>query len=103
MHIDLRRKADLFDFHNALIFLGFLLFFSLLKAELAIVHDLADGGIGLGGDVHQVESLFFGGIQRLLKGHDPQLLALAVDQPDFLFPDFLVDLMFHDANVKAPP
>ena len=50
-----------------------------------------------------VLALFFGGFQRLLEGHDPQLLALAVDQPDFLFPDFLVDLMFHDANVKAPP
>ena len=44
-----------FDLHDPLVLLGFLFPLGLLETVLAVVHELADGGDGVGGDLHQVQ------------------------------------------------
>ena len=65
----------------------------LLEAVLAVVHDLADRGLGAGGDFHQVEVLFIGDVQSRRGGHDAQLGAVIPDEADFLITDLLIDLI----------
>ena len=76
-----------------LILAGFLLLLALLKAELSVVHELADGGDGVGGNLHQVQVGFAGLGHGLGQGHNPKLLPLGGDQAHFLVVNFLVDLM----------
>ncbi len=54
---------------------------------LAIVHDLANGRLGGGGDFDQVESLFPGPFQGFLGRHEAHLLAGVVNQADFPDPN----------------
>ena len=71
----------------------FFLPFGLLKAVLAVVHELADRGNGIGGDLDQVQ-LRLGGLGHGLgDGQDTKLLSLGGDQAHFLVPDLLIDLM----------
>ena len=67
--------------------------FGLLEAELAVVHDSADGGIGAGGYLDQIQILFNCYFESFLSGHDAQLLSFTADQAYFLVNDLLVDLM----------
>ena len=67
--------------------------FELVKAELAVVHDLAHGGNGVGRDLHKVELLLLCLGQRLLCGDDAEHGAVRCDQADLLIPDLLIELM----------
>jgi len=109
--IDAGRHADLLYLDDTLILLGFLLLLGLLKAELAVVHDAADRGIGARSDLDQVKLLFCGDLQGFLGGHNAQLIALVVYQAYFLVDDLFVDLMcsvcdrkhlrFNNTKIKA--
>ena len=66
---------------------------ALLEPELAVVHQLADGGSGLRRDLDQVQALFIGDLQSLRRGHDAELLALGTDQADLLVADLLIQFM----------
>ena len=97
--VDLGGQTDFLDIHNLLVLAGFLFLFGLFKAELAVVHDAAHGGLCLGGDLYQVQTPLDGGIHGLLQGNDAQLGTVAVDQSNFLITNLFVDLMLQSANV----
>ena len=93
VRVDARGHADLLDLDDALILPGFLFLLELVKAELAVVHDLAHGGNGVGRDLHKVELLLLCLGQRLLCGDDAEHGAVRCDQADLLIPDLLIELM----------
>jgi len=57
----------------------------------AIVHDPADGRVGVGRDLHQIELLVAGLRLRFGQGADPQLLAFGTDEEDLAGSDAVVD------------
>jgi hypothetical protein len=57
----------------------------------AIVHDPADGRVGVGRDLDQIELLFTGLRLRFRQGADPQLLAVGADEEDLAGSDAVVD------------
>jgi hypothetical protein len=84
--------------------LSLLLFaLALLELELAIVHQLADGGLCLGRNLHQIQTALFRNFQRFCRGHDTKLLTVITDEADFLIADLFVQLMRYVANTEAPP
>ena len=92
--VDTGAHADLFDLHDPLILLGILFPLLLIVAEFGIVHDLADRGCGIGGDLHQIQALLICHGICLGSGNDTQLGAVFTDKPDLLIPDLLIELMF---------
>ena len=90
---DARGHADLLDFNDALILAGFLFLFGLLKAEFAVVHDLAHGRLCLRRDQNKVHLPLFSDAERLLAGHNAELLAFFTDQANFRFADLFVEQM----------
>src|SRR4051812_8568291 len=57
----------------------------------AVVHDPADGRVGVGRDLHQIELLLAGLRLRFREGADPQLLAFGTDEKDLAGSDAVVD------------
>ena len=81
-------------------------FFLQLEPVLAVVHDLADGRVGRGGDLDQIHLLFAGHGQRLAGGHDTQLFAGGADHSDLFVANALIEFklfLFLAANRKTPP
>ena len=99
--VDTGRHADLLDLHNVLILLCFFLALTLLELVLTIVHKLANGRNSLRRNLHQVNALFIGDIQRFCSRHDTQLLAVGTDEAHFLISDFLVQLMHYVTNSRS--
>ena len=91
--IDAGRHADLLYLDDTLVLLGFLLLLGLLKAELAVVHDAADRGIGARSDLDQIKVLFNCNFESFLSRHDAKLFSLTADQANFLVKNLFVDLM----------
>ena len=93
------------DFRHVwlLIFLCFLFPFGLLETELAVIHKLAHGGIGIGGDLYQVKLSLLGDCQSFLGGLDTELLAVVAYKAYLGVADLFVDLMTLSANYKTPP
>jgi hypothetical protein len=58
--VDVGPELDLLDLDDLLLLASFVLLLLLLEPELAVVQDLADGGIGVRRDLHQVEPGFLG-------------------------------------------
>ena len=92
--VDVERQADLLDFHDFLVLLGFFFPFLHFKTVLAVVQDLAHRRLGLRGDLDQVKVLVHGHAQRVARGHDAHLGTIGADQADLLVADALVDLQF---------
>src|SRR5690606_35271481 len=67
------------------------LFLLLGEALLAVIGNLHDRRIVVGGDLDQIQSGFTGGVQRSLDRHFPLLLALLIDEQDTSSLDILVD------------
>ena len=86
-----------------LVLLGVLFPFGLLKAVLAVVHELAHGGLGGGGNLNQVQTGLVGTDLCLSGGHDAQLGAVGADEPDLPVANLLVDLMSRISYGHAPP
>ena len=76
-----------------LILPGFLFLLALLKAELAVIHQLAHRRDCLGRDLDQIQALLVGDLQCLCGRHDAELFALGADQPDLLVVDVLIQFM----------
>ena len=95
--------ADLLDLHDALVLLGFLFALGLLKAVLAVVHDLADGGLCHRRYLDQVKLLLLRNFHGGLRGHYSKLLAVVADNAYFLVEDLFIDLMIHACDCKTPP
>ena len=69
---------------------GFIFFFLVVVAPLALIHFSAEGRAGLGGDFNQVESGFARHAQGLRRGYDPDLILLVVDEPNRRNADLLI-------------
>lgn len=100
--INAGRHADFLDFHHMLVFAGLFFPLGLLKAIFSIVHQLADGRDGIGGDLDQIQALLVSHVQRFLGGHDAQLFPFSRNQPDLLVTDVFIDLMTCVTDKKAP-
>jgi len=92
--IDVGRHTNFLDLDHTLILLGFFFLLQLLKAELAIIHDLANRGHRVGCDLDQVQILFICHSLCICRGHDTQLGTICTNNPNFLIADLLIELMF---------
>ena len=89
--VDAAGQLDLLELHGLLLLLGFLLSLLLLKAELAVVHDLAHGGSCHGCDHDQIQFLLIGDLEGFLGAHDSKGLSIGGYDSDLLRGDFLVE------------
>lgn len=84
-------KFYFLDFDLLLLFAGLSQFLALLKLELAIIHDLADRGIGIGRDFDQVQFCFGSTIKRIAGSNDTGLFTIFIDESNFTCRDFVID------------
>src|SRR5208282_546567 len=97
-----RPELHFLDVAAAMVLALFVLPLVFLVAELAEIHDLADGRHGGRGNLHQVEPRF----ARLLDGferlHDAELPAVCVNYADLAFTDaFIHAVLTIDADTNA--
>jgi len=71
--------------------LGFLFFFGLFVAELAVIDHPADGGVGIGRNFDKVNAACAGEIESISEGKDTQLFAIHANDSDLAGTDFPVD------------
>ena len=91
MIVDAGTQLDLLDLDDLLLLAGSAEALLLLVFVLAEIEDLADGGIGLGGDLDQIEAGFDGAGERLVAGDDPDHIAALIHQAHARRGDFVVD------------
>ena len=90
--VDLQGQTNLFRFHRLLILTVLFLPLGLLVTVLAVIHDLADRGLGLGSDLHQIQTAIIGNLLRVTGAHDPQLLAVGGDDTKLFIPNLFIEL-----------
>ena len=90
--IGVQTETDFLDFHDVLIFPGFLFPFGLFEPILAVIHDPADRRRGRRSDFHQVEIFFVGKPLGVPGRHNPQLFAAVPDDADLAVTNLLVNL-----------
>src|SRR5689334_3644958 len=88
---DLRPELDLPDGDLLLVLARGLLLLRLLVLVLRVVEDAADGRLGVGRHLDEVEVALLRVAERVCRAHDPDLLAGVVDEPDLGHPDAFVD------------
>src|SRR4051794_21922302 len=88
---DLRPELDLADRDLLLVLACLLGLLGQLVLVLGVVQDATDRGTRLRGHLDEVEVALLGDGERLLGRHDPDLLALLVDEPHLRDADALVD------------
>ena len=91
MIVGARTHLDLFDLDGLLFLAGFGLALLRLVFELAEVHDLADGRVGVWRNLYQIESGFFGHDHGAFGRNDACILAVCSDQSDFRAANAVVD------------
>ena len=107
MRVDAVGDLNLLQLDGLLLLLGFLFALLLLKAVLAVVHDLADRRLRLGSNQNQIHILVVSQSERLAGTHDPERLSLCVDDPNLPYINSLIDeslgLLCIRAYWYAPP
>ena len=98
MGIDIQRKANLFNIYDMLIFSRFFVTLGLLKAEFAVIDDLAHRRLSLRGNFHQIHIAFRRLCHGLRERHNTQLSAVLIYDTHFFIPNLFVDLQFLVAN-----
>lgn len=100
----------LLDLDGLLLLLGFFFSFVSVKAVFSVVHDLADGRLGLCAHKYEVEVAAVRGFESLRKRHYSELLAVVGNDADVLVirkAYRFVDLMLFSVRVfnngKTPP
>ena len=73
------------------------------KQILAVIHYFANGRLCHGRNLNEVKISAFGNFESLCCGHNAELLAVVRDNSYLFITDFLIDLLFFAADVKAPP
>jgi hypothetical protein len=91
MGVDLGAELLLLDRGQLLVPAGLPGLLRALVLELAVVHELADRGAGLGRDLDEVELGLLGEPQGVLDTHDADLLAVRSDEPDLRHANPVVD------------
>ena len=89
--VDVGPVLDLFEFDLVLLLLGLTRLLLLLEAEAPIVHDLADDGSGVGGNLYEIEPHITSHSQGLVDGDDTDLFAIGADEADRREPDSFID------------
>jgi len=86
-----RAEFDFLDLNDLLLRPGFRLAFLLLVLELTVVHQAADGRLGIRCDFDQIEIVLFRQAERIGDLDDAQLFSLCANQADFRDADLTVD------------
>jgi hypothetical protein len=89
--VDGRAHLDLLDLDDLLFLAGLGSLLLLLVFVLAVVHQLADGRLGVGRDFDDVESFFLAQCERLIQADLAILMAIVADQEDGFGIDLVVD------------
>jgi hypothetical protein len=103
MVVDLGPDTDLFQLDNVLMAAGLTLFAALLVAELAVVHEPADGWHGVWRHLDEIEPPLTRHLERVKRWNDTDLLAILIDQPDLANPDALIDACLDGSGNNLPP
>ncbi len=90
-HIDLRSELHFLNLDLGLVLTSLLGLHGLLVLELAVVHDLAHGRLGVGRDLHQVKVLVVGDALRITSVEQTQLRSIDADETDTRGADLIVD------------
>ena len=96
--VDLQSKAHLFENGVCLVATGL---FGLLRRfvlELAVIHDLGHGGLGLGSHLNEIEIGLLRHSQGNLDCHDPHLFATGANQAYFGYADSVVSTWIADTD-----
>ena len=101
--VDVQRHPHFLDINRLLILSCFLFTFCLFIAVFTVVHNPANVGSGLRRNVYKVKTLFGCNLKSLSGGHNAKLASVSINDADFLFTDFLIDIQVFFANGKAPP
>src|SRR5579885_2128018 len=103
VHVD--AELDFLDHDLLLMLLSLAFLFFLLVEELAVVHDPANGRIGCGRDLYQVQVFLAGHLERFEGRQDADLIAFVVNHPDFAGTYAVVgaDKPFLDAALPTVP
>jgi hypothetical protein len=100
--VDLRPELDLLDLDPSLLLAGLFLPHPPLVLVLAVIHDPADGGVGLWGHLHEVQVRRVGPVERVLHGDDPDLLTVRPHQANLGCADTVV-YTWVNGNSGSPP
>jgi len=90
MGVRIGAELDLFDFDDLLLLAGFGFALLLLVFELAKIHDLAHGRIGVGRDFDQIQTGIISHVHGARRGDNPYVFAVGSDQPDFIGSDAFI-------------
>ena len=90
-HVDLRAELHFLGLDLALVLARLLGLDRLIVLVLAVIHDAADGRIGVRGDLDQVETLVLGDAAGLHGGINAHLVSVVADQPAFAHGDLFVE------------
>src|ERR1043166_3320819 len=74
-----------------LVLLGFFVLLRLLVAELAKIHQAANGGRRVGGDFDEIHAVGARQIEGFAQANDTELFAIYPDDPDFAGTDLPVN------------
>ena len=88
VRIDFWAELDFFNFVGVLMLLGFLVALGLFVAKLPVIHEAADGRIGIGGDFDQVNGISPGEVQGVAQTQDAELFAINPNDSYFAGADF---------------
>lgn len=83
-------KLDFLELDGCLLLPGQLLLLLLLILVFPIIHDLAHRRACIGSHFHEIESLLFGCLQSLLRGHDAKLGTVVGYYPYFTNSNLLI-------------
>ena len=88
--VHVNTKLHFLDGDDFLVLLGFAFPLFLLVEVLAEVHDAANGRLRRRRNLNQVHVAFPGNFERVLRGHNPELIAFIIDYADFAYANALV-------------
>jgi hypothetical protein len=97
MHVDLQTESNLFEDRVRLIATGFLGFLRSFVLELAVIHDLGNGRLAIGGHLNQIEVCLLGKLECDVDTDDADLLTGRSDEADLGNPDTVVGTGIADA------
>lgn len=81
MIVRLGTELDFLDLNYGLVLFRLLLALFLLILELAVIHDLANGRIGIGSDLDKVKTFFLGNTKSFASVQNAQLFTVVVNNP----------------------
>ena len=97
VHVDLQSKTHFFEDGVGLVALGF---FRLLRGfvlELAEIHNLGDGRLGIGSNLNQIQVCLLGKTNGVFNAHYTDLLAVGANKSDLRHADSVIGTGIADA------